>query len=122
MDYYTLRTLFQITIYLISFLVFVAIVKFKLKKQLNEGKILLAGFLVGIFLSIVFFSIGYILYDPTNPSPVYDLYMKYPFSFVGSAVGEGIVSAIAFLILYEIGKPIHRTIVKKSKIDKQKHS
>jgi len=101
-----LLTIIRLVIYLIAFLLFIVIFKFGLKKQLNYIRVAIAGIIAGIIIAMIMLVItqgGNDILRETGLS-----------GMMGSAIGEAIICAIAFLILYLFSKSIYDWIRKKA--------
>lgn len=110
MDYESMLLLFRICIYLIAFVVFIIIVKFGLKKRLDYGRVAIAGFIIGMLFAIILVVVGYITYNPDNPNYAFELYMDRWPALAGGAIGEGIITLVAFVVLYAIAKPVYNKL------------
>ena len=95
--------LILIVIHLVAFLVFVAFVKFGLKKQLSYGIIAVVGFIVGFLIQIV----TYVINASEN--------LEFLVVLVGllfAGIQVGIFGSVAFIVLYAISKSLYRKMRK----------
>lgn len=112
MEYEFLQLIFRLVLYFVIFLIFVAVVKFRMKRKLDYGKVAIAGFISGVLVSIILIIIGSSFTTGYQPNHI-------PAFIIGNSIGEGIIELIAFIMLYTIGKFLYKRMKKKPNKERQ---
>ena len=102
---------FEIISFIITFGIFVIIIKFKMEKKLNYVKVAIAGFISGIIILLVFFLLQITVISFSN---IFNINLKIdPFYtsniyyIIGAFPIMGIYGVIVFIFLYYISRPIY---------------